>query len=280
METPLLFIIYRRPETTQFVFDEIRKIKPKQLFVAADGPRIGEESKCFLTRNIISQQVDWDCELKLLYQENNLGGKWGGHTALEWFFNHVDEGIILEDDDVPDQSFFPYCEELLKKYRDDNRIGAISGDNFQFGNNKISHSYYFSKYFHGWGWATWKRVWEGFDITLKDWQIDREENWHGDFLDDPREYDFWKSTLDRMYSGADDAWDYQLTYYLWKNKMLNIIPSVNLVTNIGTEDSTHAMSSENPMVCLKREPVMLPLKHPETIERNKAADTYTLRFYL
>jgi hypothetical protein len=247
------------------------------LFVAADGPRTGERNKCKLTRDIISQ-VDWDCDLKLLYQESNLGGKWGGYTALEWFFNQVDEGIILEDDDVPDQSFFPYCEELLEKYRNDNRIGTISGDNFQQGNNKVNDSYYFSKYLHGWGWATWKRVWDLFDIHIADWPEMRNNQWLDHFVDDPREYAFWDSTLDRMYNGASDAWDYQFSHCLWKNNLLSILPSVNLVTNIGVgEDSTHSMSAQ---MSVKKEQMVFPLKHPVSVERHKNADIYTLRYYL
>jgi len=280
-DVPILFLIYNRPELTKIVFEEICKIKPSKLFIAADGYKegvLGDMEKCVSSRKIInSKKIDWECELHVLYQLKNLGGKWGGYTGINWFFNHVDEGIILEDDDLPDPSFFLYCKELLEKYRNNPKIGMISGDNFQFGENKTEDSYYFSKYIHGWGWATWKRTWDLFDINISDYDqnsVDRiipEE-----FLDDKREIEFWANTLNRMYAGATDAWDYQFCYYLWQNKMLNIIPNQNLVTNIGFE-GTH---SNNPMVNQKREEIKFPLKHPNDIKRFKDADIYTLRYYL
>lgn len=278
--TPILFMIYKRPILTQMVFNEIRKIQPKKLFIAADGPKPGEREQCLAARAVVDQ-IDWKCDVSRVYQSTNLGGKWGGYSAINWFFSAVDEGIILEDDDIPNLSFFPYCEELLEKYREDKRIGTISGDNFQFGLNKTSDSYYFSKYLHGWGWATWKRVWEQFDITLKDWPSVRNTDWIGELLDDPREIPFWTSTLDRMYEGDIGAWDYQLSHFLWRKRMLTILPSVNLVSNIGFgEDSTHC-SGNNIMANVKREQMVFPLVHPTVVTRNKKADLYTTkRFYL
>jgi len=278
MKTPVLLAIYKRPETAQLVFNEIRKAKPRQFFISADGPKAGEESKCLLTRKIVDQ-IDWDCEVHTLFQDRNLGGKWGGYTGINWFFENVEMGIILEDDDLPDPSFFPYCERLLLKYKEDFRIGVISGDNFQFGNNKVADSYYFSKYLHGWGWASWKRVWKLFDINMTDWPEIRNTNWIRDFVDDPREPAFWQMTLDRMYQGATDAWDYQFNYCLWKNKLLNILPSVNLISNIGFgKDSTHG--GVNCMANVPRQEMMFPMKHPSCAERNKKADLYSLRYYL
>jgi hypothetical protein len=278
MKTPVLFAIYKRPEMTKQVFEVIRKAKPEKLFIAADGPKEGEEEKCKAARAVID--VDWNCDIFYQYQVTNLGGKWGGYSAVNWFFQHVDEGIILEDDDLPDLSFFPFCEVLLQHYREDKRIGTISGDNFQFGNNGILNSYYFSKYLHGWGWATWKRTWDLFDISMADWPEMKQKRWYGDFIDFPREIDFWESTLDRMYAGYPEAWDYQFSYCLWKNQMLNIIPSKNLVANIGMTDSTHAMSPSNPMVNQKRSQMMFPLEHPKMVNRYFKGDRYTAeRFY-
>lgn len=279
-DTPILFTIYKRPGVTQLAFNAIRKISPKYLYVSADGPKSGEEEKCKAARDVI-EQVDWDCFLYKNYQSSNLGGKWGGYSGIDWFFHNVDEGIILEDDDIPDITFFHFCETLLKKYRNDMRIGTISGDNFQFGNNQTGNSYYFSKYLHGWGWATWGRVWEKFDINMKEWPGTREQDILGDFTDDPREPVFWKATWDRMCAGDPSAWDYQFCYHLWKNKMLSILPSINLVTNLGDGiDSTHAMNA-NPMVNQPRRQMGFPLKHPTVIERLRKADLYTTqRFYL
>jgi hypothetical protein len=279
MKTPVLFIIYKRPEYTNLVFKEIRKVRPNKLFIAADGPKEGEESKCQEVRKVV-EKVDWDCTVRTLFQDKNLGGKYGGYRAIDWFFSNVDEGIILEDDDLPDPTFFEYCETLLRFYREDSRIATISGDNFLFKEVSIPNSYYYSKYFHGWGWASWKRVWDLFDIDIKDWPEIRGTNWCGDFIDLPTEIDFWKGTLDRMYAGYPNAWDYQFSYCMWKRHMLNIIPADNLITNIGLEDSTHSMLCVNPMVNQKRFPMEFPLLHPSIVERHKQADIYTTRrFY-
>jgi hypothetical protein len=285
-DIPILLTMYNRPNITKLVLEELLQVKPKYLFLAADGPKRGVEEdirKCTETRemirNVFFDKVDWNCEVKLQYQLENLGGKWGGYTAVDWFFQNVDKGIILEDDDLADQSFFYFCKELLGRYEDSNDIGIISGDNFQFGKMKISDSYYFSKYIHGWGWATWKKVWNLLDIDMKDWPDERHMVINPSFIDDTRENSFWRNTLDRMYAGATDAWDYQFSYYLWKNNKLNIIPSINLVTNIGSEDSTHEMKN-SPLVNVKRNKMLFPLKHPIEIKRNIQADINSLGYYL
>ena len=171
--TPILFLIFNRPDTTFKVFEEIRKIKPAKLYIAADGPRpnvIGEEEKCTASRNII-KQVDWDCDVKTLFREKNLGCKIAVSSAISWFFENVEEGIILEDDTFPTQSFFWFCQELLDFYRNDSRIMHISGNNFQLGKIRGEGSYYFSKYNHIWGWATWKRAWRFYDVSLNTFPI-------------------------------------------------------------------------------------------------------------
>jgi hypothetical protein len=274
----VLLIAYNRPVLTNKVFAEIKKAKPSHLFVSLDSPKYAKDiSKCLSVFEII--KVDWDCKVKYLIHQTNQGGKWGGYKAITWFFQNVSEGIILEDDDVPDPSFFPFCETLLDVHRNDLNIGTISGDNFQFG-KRAQDSYYYSKFFNGWGWATWKRVWESFDINLLNWEKERCEGFNYDFIDDPREIYFWRQALDRMFDGSDDAWDYQFTYHLWKKNMLNIIPSVNLITNIGSgEDSTHSMVN-HPLVNLKTEPMIFPLKRPSEIKRNKEFDKNLLRYYL
>ena len=159
MTPAVLFIIFNRPETTQRVFDAIRLAKPTRLYIAADGPRenkTGEKELCEQARKI-AQNVDWDCEVKTLFQKENLGcGKAVSH-AISWFFENEDMGIILEDDCLPHQSFFKYCEELLEKYKNNDRIGIISGNNFQKKRKIGSFSYYFSDIVNIWGWATWAR---------------------------------------------------------------------------------------------------------------------------
>lgn len=166
--TPILFLIFNRPETTERVFQQIRKIQPRQLFVSADGPRptkIGEQETCEQVQKII-QKIDWKCDLKTNYSEKNLGCRVAVSSGINWFFNHVYEGIILEDDCVPDISFFHFCETMLEYYRNDERIMHIGGFNYQDGIIRGSGSYYFSQLSHIWGWATWKRAWDKYDVNV------------------------------------------------------------------------------------------------------------------
>lgn len=171
-DIPILFVIFNRPDTTQKVFDEIRKQQPKYLYVAADGPRIGkseDQMKCQITRAIIDQ-VDWDCDLKLLFREENLGCGKAVSSAITWFFDQEEMGIVLEDDCLPHPDFFQYCKELLIKYKDVDKVKFISGTNFDIKSNQTDASYYFSAYIHVWGWASWRRVWKDYHYNLSDFQ--------------------------------------------------------------------------------------------------------------
>ena len=167
--SPILFLIFNRPETTKKVFSAIKEVQPPRLYIAADGPRSeqpDEADHCELARTIATK-VDWDCEVKTLFRDQNLGIRIAVSQAIDWFFEQEPEGIILEDDCLPDQSFFWFCKELLEKYRNDTRIMHIGGTNFQFGKNRTNYSYYFSRYAHIWGWASWRRAWEYYDEKLK-----------------------------------------------------------------------------------------------------------------
>jgi len=169
--TPILFLVFNRPDTTKIVFDEIKKSQPKKLFIAADGPRNGnyeDTENCEIVREIVTG-VDWDCDVHTLFRKKNLGCKHAISGALDWFFSNVEDGIILEDDTLPHPKFFRFCEELIARYRNQKNIIAISGDNFQHGKRRGENSYYFSKYVHIWGWATWKRAWELYDVNMKEW---------------------------------------------------------------------------------------------------------------
>ena len=169
---PILLIIFNRLETTERVFAQIKKIRPQALFIAADGPRqdrIGEIEKCEKVRNYVINNIDWDCQVKTLFRDKNIGCRLAVSSALDWFFSHVAQGIILEDDCLPNQSFFPYCEELLNRYQDNEKVFMISGNNFLLEPQAESTSYYFSRLTHVWGWASWRRAWSGYDISLKDY---------------------------------------------------------------------------------------------------------------
>jgi len=165
--TPILFIVFNRLDTAQKVFESIKLIRPKYLFVAADGPRVdvaGEKQKCEDTRAII-KQIDWDCDIKTLFREKNIGIKNAVSSAITWFFNNIEEGIILEHDCLPNDSFFIYCEEILNKYKKNEQVMHVSGNFFQptpVGKN----DYYFSRIPHIWGWATWKRAWVKYNLEM------------------------------------------------------------------------------------------------------------------
>lgn len=256
--------------------DAIRAARPQRLYVAADGPRdgkAGEEERCAEVRRIATQ-VDWPCEVRTLFRERNLGCRNAVSSAITWFFEQEPEGIILEDDCLPSQSFFPYCAELLKHFRDDERIMCITGNNFQASMNGYHYSYYFSKYTHVWGWATWSRAWRCYDDTMKlypeyvDYDFFKSLSCSRGFVD------YWKGELDKVCRRTLDTWDYVWLFSCWANSGLTCTPRVNLVSNIGFgPDATHCRynsSSSN----LSRRDIALPLKHPPLIVINADADAH------
>lgn len=277
IKTPILFLIFNRPDTSQQVFNEIRKAQPTQLFVAADGlrkDRPDDIENCKKTREII-QQIDWDCEVSTLFREKNLGCKIAVSSAIDWFFSNVEEGIILEDDCVPDQSFFPFCQELLERYRHDSRVMMISGDNFQFGERRTEYSYYFSRYAHIWGWATWKRAWDHYDASMKLWPVIRNGNWLDAILDDTKAIKYWTRCFDDTYSGKMNTWDYQWVFTCWIQRGLSIIPEQNLIMNIGCDQSGTHKAGKMIFSNLPVTRTKFPLNHPLFMIRNSKADKFT-----
>jgi len=279
--TPILFCIFNRPDTTQQVFDRIREVKPKRLYVSSDAPRPhkeGESEKCREAREII-KQVDWDCEVKALFQETNQGCKKAISQAITRFFEEEEYGIILEDDCLPDISFFPFCEELLIKYKDNERIGHISGNCFfphLVGENE---SYTFASIPHIWGWATWRRVWENFDIDFAYWNNtpskERKQLFNSK-LEEIYFSSFLSDTLQEKH--GINAWSPQYVYMLRLLKQFSIYPAVNLVSNIGlnTEGATH-VSWKNKQNYIPLALISFPLHHPNCISLNKQLDKYTIR---
>lgn len=275
LDTPVAFIIFNRPELTQRVFDVIAQAKPKKLLIVADGPRFTEEvEKCCQARAIIDK-VNWDCEVLTNFAETNMGCKCRVSSGLDWVFSQVEEAIILEDDCLPHPSFFPYCVELLDKYRDCDRIVAVTGCNFQDGRNQTPHSYFFSKFLHVWGWASWRRAWKHYDVEMRQWVNLRDTPWLSQFLPNNNSEQYWTDVFDRVSAGAIDTWDYQWLFSCWVLNGLVIQPSVNLISNIGFgEGATHTQAGSI-YSCLPVLPMNMPLVHPSTIERNDAADLYT-----
>jgi hypothetical protein len=282
LNTSVAFIIFNRPDTTELVFNEIAKAKPPKLLVVADGPRVGKEGeaeKCEATRAIINR-VDWDCEVLTNYSEVNLGCKHRVASGLDWVFEQVPEAIILEDDCLPEPTFFRFCQELLERYRNDQRIGIISGDNFQFGRRRNNDSYYFSKYVHIWGWATWRDRWQGsYDVKLKNWPTIRDGGWLIDILGNKNEAKYWSGLFERVYQNKIDTWDYQWVLSNWLQGRRNVMPNVNLISNIGFgSGATHTVNS-SPLENLAVSEICFPLTHPLFKVINSKADLYTYNHF-
>jgi hypothetical protein len=274
LETPILFLIFNRPDTTNIVFNAIKEAKPRNLFIAADGPRsekLGEIEKCEETRKIVLNGINWNCEVRTLFQDKNLGCGKAVSEAITWFFNQVEMGIILEDDCLPSKSFFPFCEELLKKYRYTDNVFQISGDNFQ--NKRVgTASYYFSAYGHIWGWASWKRAWKYYNFTLNNMESDLFSDRLSYYFNSKEEKIFWLNLFEKMKTSPIDTWDYQWSFCHWYHQAFSIIPSKNLVSNIGFNDkATHTKTYVNGVSNLKTHELN-KLKHPKTIIQNKKAD--------
>ena len=280
MKTPVVLIIFKRPHTTEQVFERIREAKPSKLFVIADGARVekeGEAEKCATTREII-ERVDWDCEVIKNYSDINLGCAKRVSTGIDWVFEQVEEAIILEDDCVPHPSFFKFCKELLDKYKYDTRISSISGTNYQLGQKRNNYSYYYSIYNHCWGWATWKRAWQHFDINMKKWEEMKAEKYLDNILLTSQSVKYWSEIFQSTYKKpCDTVWDFQWTFACYIQNTLGIIPNVNLVSNIGFgADSTHFQSKKkNKFENMPTEQIEFPLKHPDFVICDRKADNFT-----
>jgi hypothetical protein len=278
IKTPVAFIIFKRPDTTERVFDAIRKVKPPKLFLIADGPRVdrpGEAEKCAATRAIL-ERVDWDCEVLKNYSEINLGCGKRVTSGLDWVFDRVEEAIILEDDCLPHLTFFRFCEELLEFYRDDNRIVAISGQNVQFGQRRTEYSYYFSRYNHCWGWAGWRRAWQYNDFDMKLWSVIKDKNFLRDILGNPQAVKYWTELFQSTYDSHIDTWDNQWTFAAWTQSGLSILSNINLVSNIGFGiESTHTPGEGSEYANIPTEAMKFPLKHPPFMIRDTQADSFT-----
>jgi len=278
-DIPILFLIFNRPETTNKVFDKIRQIKPKKLYIAADGPRKNNNIdivNCLKVKEII-RKIDWNCEVKTLYRKKNLGCKVAVSSAINWFFENEEMGVILEDDCLPNDSFFKYCKKLLIKYQNNEKIMIISG--ISFISNKIRQKYvdsdyFFSKYIGIWGWATWRRAWKLYDVSISTYPIKKSYvlNNNSNCLLDKL---YWGRIFNLVYKNKIDTWDYQWQYCIWLNDGLSINPRYNLVKNIGFGiSSTHTKNN------IKQEIRSLNIKkHPIKYLTNKDVDNYYSKRY-
>ena len=281
LNTPVLFLVFNRLDTTKQVFEAIRLAKPPRLYIAADGARAsreGEAATVQAVRDYVVSHIDWECEVKTLFREQNLGCKYAVSGAVTWFFENEVMGIILEDDCLPDPTFFNFCQELLERYRHDQRIGMISGDNFQFGNRRNDDSYYFSKYTHIWGWASWRDRWvNSYDVTIAKWPRIRDGDWLKDMVGNAREAVYWRKIFERVHRGEIDTWDYQWVFANWVEGRMTILPAVNMISNIGFDGNATHTTGDSDLANLARNIISFPLVHPLGVFRNMEADQYSYR---
>ena len=281
LSTPILFLVFNRPEATKEVFEAIRKNKPKKLYIAADGPRENKEGEIRLCNDTraITEQIDWDCDIKTLFRDKNLGCKIAVSSAIDWFFDNEEEGIILEDDCLPHETFFPYCEELLATYRDDKRVMMISGLNV-LGEFDHPYSYLFSKIGAIWGWATWKRAWDLYDVELKNFPKAKEEKLLHGILTETEQATARENICELVMNGKINTWDYQWTFSRLIHSGLSIVPSQNLIQNIGFDDNaTHTSNPELEKLYPEFGQFNFPTVHPYYIAPVKEFDDKVYRFF-
>ena len=278
LTTPVALIIFNRPDKTKKVFEQIRNAKPSKLLIIADGARsnvAGEDKLCKEVKSIV-ENVDWDCTVFKDYATENLGCKDRPTTGLKWVFEHTDKAIILEDDCLPHPSFFQYCQKLLEHYKDDERVNIISGSNFFSELSDKKESYYFSIFHHFWGWATWKRSWENYDIEMINWPKLKAKHYIEVIVKHKQSAKYCETLFDEVYTNKlSNAWDYQWIYSSWINYGVAIIPSNNLISNIGFgEDATHTKDPRNIRSNVRAEGIEFPLIHPAKVERKVGADMH------
>ena len=235
VKSPVLLRIFRRPHTTRLVLDALREVKVSSLYVSADGPRegvVGEAQKVDETRRLIDS-IDWECEVHTRFSDSNEGGPQNGFNSISWFFENEESGIILEDDCLPVRDFFRFCDEMLERYRNDPQVMCITGNNFQKGVQRGKGSYYFSKYNHVWGWASWRNCWLNTDLDLVFWPVLKASTSWKNFFPDDVERKYWENIFEQQYLKKIRHWDYAWTAALWNNQGMTVTPNVNLVTNIG-----------------------------------------------
>lgn len=279
MQTPVVFLIFNRPDLTAKVFEVIRQAKPRKLLVVADGPRTdrpNEVERCKDTRKIISQ-VNWECEVLTNYSEINLGCKKRVSSGLDWVFDNVEQAIILEDDCLPHSTFFPFCEELLRLYQNDMRVMNICGSSFineTTASNSSLESYYFSRDFHCWGWASWKRAWQYYDCEMDLWPHIRDTGRLKDVFHNIDIAKYWEYVLQSAFEDRVDSWAYRWMFSCWMQSGLSILPYTNLISNIGYGNEATHTSRKDKLSNQAVSAVNLPIRHPPFVIEDTRKDKH------
>ena len=269
--TPIIFIVYKRLETTKKVFDKIKAIRPSKLYLVADGPKTPqEETLTSSVRSYLEEHIDWECNITKIYSHTNLGCAKRVQTGLDYVFENEEMAIILEDDTLPDPSFFNFCEELLERYKDDQQVAHISGCNLHTNAVNFKESYCFSSIVNIWGWATWKRAWIHYDINMPSWDNEDKESFLSHWCQDRKSRKGIHKMLDLHCNNEDPwTWDYQWVYACWNSNGLSILPSVNLVSNLGIGPNASNTKSHFTVEIYPStlDEILFPLTHP-LVKRN------------
>lgn len=275
METPVVLIVFNRPELTRIVFERVAAMRPRQLLLVADGPRAdrhGEAGRCDEVRRIVSA-VRWECEVRTNFAAQNMGCRRRVISGLDWAFEQVEEAIILEDDILPDPSFFRFCQEMLARYRGDDRVSMVTGFNIGAAQATVPESYYFSRLTHIWGWATWRRAWKHYDEHMGAWNEPERPAALRRTFPEASARRYWTPILEGMYRGTGpNTWDYQWMFTNIMRDRVSIVPQANLVRNIGFgADATHS-TDPNGAPSVGVGSLQFPLRHPGTTEPSARLD--------
>ena len=275
VQNPILIRFFNRPGKLKKLMKVIKKVRPSKLYILSDGPRNEQDMKLVDEARLIVSNIDWTCTVKKKFLKKNLGGPLAGYRGIRWFFNSVHQGIILEDDNIPNISFFKFCDELLEYYKNDIRVGSITGNNFQNGKCRGNSSYYFSKYMHCWGFASWRRSFSNWKLVPKEWLKIKKLLLKNDSYYDEHEKKYWEKIFYNLCSSKKIHWDYSLLLHFWRKKYLTITPNSNLVSNIGFDkDATNTKLKYSKFSNMKVNNIG-KLKYPKMVMRNIEADKWT-----
>ena len=278
LDTPVVLIIFNRPDFTEVVFQAIAQARPRRLFVLADGPRSADEAElCAQTRAVL-QRVDWDCDLKVDFSEVNLGCRRRCASGFDWVFSQVDAAIFLDDDCVPDPTFFRFCESMLEHYRDDTRVMMITGSNY-LGNWKADkQSYHFSYFGSPWGWASWKRAWKFYDVTMKSWGDEDIKARVRDVLADEECFALQGGRFDGLYANPGDRHSWDLPWSLARliQSGLTVVPAVNLISNRGCLGG-NSLPPTHPIANLPTAPMSFPIPFQASVSVDRLYDQQLIR---
>lgn len=278
VKNPILIRFFNRPNKIRKLMKVIEKVKPTKLYLVADGPRNKKDDYLIKKTRHIATNINWKCSVKKKFFKKNLGGPLAGYKGICWFFNSVDKGIILEDDNIPNISFFKFCDELLEYYKNDSRVGMVTGNNFQNGKFRGEGSYYFSKYCSIWGWASWKRSIINWELIPTNFSKTKKIILNNKIYYDKNEQKFWEKDLYDLCKGKKIHWDYSLFFHFLKNNFLTATPNVNLVSNIGFgKDASNTLSEKDKFS--KMEVYSLgKIKHPKKVMSNIDADRHVSNY--